>query len=65
MNNVGIGSDGTVVTSEVDAWQRVMDVNLTSMVLASPASAATGSVSHHWLRAIPPGQRELGPGAAR
>jgi len=35
VNNVGIGSDGTVVTGAVDAWQRVMDVNLTSMVLAS------------------------------
>ncbi len=35
VNNVGIGSDGTVVTSDVEAWQRVMDVNLTSMVLAS------------------------------
>lgn len=35
INNVGIGSSGTVVTGDVDAWQRVMDVNLTSMVLAS------------------------------
>ena len=35
VNNVGIGSDGTVVTGAVEAWQRVMDVNLTSMVLAS------------------------------
>ena len=38
VNNVGIGSDGTVVTSDVEAWQRVMDVNLTSMVLASRAA---------------------------
>ena len=35
VNNVGIGSRGTVVTEEVDRWERVMDVNLTSMVLAS------------------------------
>ena len=35
VNNVGIGSSGTVVTEDVDRWERVMDVNLTSMVLAS------------------------------
>ena len=35
VNNVGIGSRGTVVTEEADRWERVMDVNLTSMVLAS------------------------------
>ena len=35
VNNVGVGSSGTVVTEDVDRWERVMDVNLTSMVLAS------------------------------
>ena len=35
VNNVGIGSSGTVVTEELGRWERVMEVNLTSMVLAS------------------------------
>lgn len=35
VNNVGIGSRGTVVTEDLDRWQTVMNVNLHSMVLTS------------------------------
>ncbi len=35
VNNVGIGSSGSVVTEKLDRWALVMDVNVTSMVLAS------------------------------
>ena len=45
VNNVGIGSSGTVVTEDVDRWERVMDVNLTSMVLAS-RHAIPAMISH-------------------
>ncbi len=34
-NNVGIGSNGSVVAEELDTWRRVMQVNVESMVLAS------------------------------
>ena len=34
-NNVGIGSRGSVVEESEDAWHRVMNVNVTSMFLAS------------------------------
>jgi NAD(P)-dependent dehydrogenase (short-subunit alcohol dehydrogenase family) len=34
-NNVGIGGRGTVVDTEVEAWRRVMRVNVDSMYLAS------------------------------
>lgn len=34
-NNVGIGSRGSVVTEDVDTWQRVMRVNVDSMFLAA------------------------------
>lgn len=46
VNNVGIGSRGTVVDTDLDQWQRVMDVNVHSMVLSSrhaiPAMIANG-----------------------
>jgi NAD(P)-dependent dehydrogenase (short-subunit alcohol dehydrogenase family) len=46
-NNVGIGSRGTVVTESVDAWRRVMEVNVDSMFLVSryaiPAMIASGN----------------------
>ncbi|WP_419922412.1 SDR family NAD(P)-dependent oxidoreductase [Candidatus Poriferisodalis sp.] len=35
VNNVGIASRGSVVTERLDRWERVMNVNVTSMVLAS------------------------------
>jgi NAD(P)-dependent dehydrogenase (short-subunit alcohol dehydrogenase family) len=45
-NNVGIGSRGTVVEVGEEEWTRVMEVNVTSMMLASkhaiPAMARTG-----------------------
>jgi NAD(P)-dependent dehydrogenase (short-subunit alcohol dehydrogenase family) len=45
-NNVGIGSRGSVVDEDLARWARVMDVNVTSMVLASrhaiPAMIAAG-----------------------
>jgi NAD(P)-dependent dehydrogenase (short-subunit alcohol dehydrogenase family) len=45
-NNVGIGSRGTVVEETEAQWARVMEVNVTSMMLASkhaiPAMARTG-----------------------
>lgn len=45
-NNVGIGSAGTVVDIEEAAWERVMRVNVTGMMLAAkhaiPAMAAGG-----------------------
>lgn len=34
-NNVGIGSTGTVVDIDLEEWDRVMDINLRSMVLTS------------------------------
>lgn len=45
-NNVGIGSRGTVLDNDEEAWERVMRTNVTSMMLASkaaiPAMAANG-----------------------
>lgn len=45
-NNVGIGGRGTVVDVDEQAWERVMRVNVTGMMLASkhaiPAMAANG-----------------------
>lgn len=45
-NNVGIGSQGTVVQIDEAAWERLMRVNVTSMMLAAkhaiPAMTATG-----------------------
>ena len=35
VNNVGIGSRGSVVTEDLDRWHRVMEVNVHSMVLTS------------------------------
>jgi len=35
VNNVGIGSRGTVETESLEDWERVMKVNVTSMMLAS------------------------------
>ncbi|MPY95040.1 MAG: SDR family oxidoreductase, partial [Acidimicrobiia bacterium] len=37
-NNVGIGSRGSVVDEDLARWERVMQVNVTSMVLASRAA---------------------------
>ncbi|MPY94180.1 MAG: SDR family NAD(P)-dependent oxidoreductase, partial [Acidimicrobiia bacterium] len=34
-NNVGIGSRGSVVDEDLARWERVMQVNVTSMVLSS------------------------------
>lgn len=46
VNNVGIGSRGTVVTEDPEVWDRVMRVNVTSMMLTSrhavPAMVAGG-----------------------
>ncbi|MEZ5410626.1 MAG: SDR family oxidoreductase [Acidimicrobiales bacterium] len=46
VNNVGIGSRGTVVTEDPEVWDRVMRVNVTSMMLVSrhavPAMVAGG-----------------------
>ena len=48
-NNVGIGGAGTVVDVSEDDWDRVMEVNIKSMVLTSkfavPAMAAGGGGS--------------------
>jgi NAD(P)-dependent dehydrogenase (short-subunit alcohol dehydrogenase family) len=48
-NNVGIDHTGTVVTSDLDDWDKVMNVNLRSMVLtgrcAIPAMVKTGGGS--------------------
>jgi NAD(P)-dependent dehydrogenase (short-subunit alcohol dehydrogenase family) len=45
-NNVGIGSRGTVVDIDEQAWERVMRVNVTAMMLAAryaiPVMAANG-----------------------
>ncbi|MDH4144180.1 MAG: SDR family oxidoreductase [Acidimicrobiia bacterium] len=45
-NNVGIGSRGSVVDEDLERWETVMRVNVTSMVLASraaiPAMVASG-----------------------
>jgi NAD(P)-dependent dehydrogenase (short-subunit alcohol dehydrogenase family) len=38
INNVGIGSKGTVVEEEPDTWRRVMQVNVETMFLASRAA---------------------------
>lgn len=35
VNNVGVGSRGTVVDETLDAWERVMRINVTTMFLAS------------------------------
>jgi len=44
-NNVGIGSRGSVLDEDPDRWRRVLEVNVTSMMLASraaiPAMVAT------------------------
>lgn len=49
VNNVGIGSRGTVVTESLERWETVMTVNVTSMMLASkcaiPAMIETGGGS--------------------
>ena len=49
VNNVGIGSRGTVETEDPDRWDRVMEVNVRSMMLASrhaiPAMRTGGSGS--------------------
>lgn len=37
-NNVGIGSQGTVVDIEENAWERIMRINVTSMMLAAKAA---------------------------
>ena len=46
VNNVGIASRGNVVDEDLATWERVMQVNLTTMFLASkhaiPPMAATG-----------------------
>ncbi len=48
-NNVGIGGAGTVVEVDPDQWDRVMEVNVKSMMLTSkyavPAMARTGGGS--------------------
>jgi NAD(P)-dependent dehydrogenase (short-subunit alcohol dehydrogenase family) len=48
-NNVGIGGAGSVVTAEPEMWDRVMAVNVKSMMLASkyavPAMIASGGGS--------------------
>jgi NAD(P)-dependent dehydrogenase (short-subunit alcohol dehydrogenase family) len=45
-NNVGIGSRGTILDNDEEAWERVMTTNVTSMMLASraaiPAMVANG-----------------------
>jgi NAD(P)-dependent dehydrogenase (short-subunit alcohol dehydrogenase family) len=38
VNNVGIGSRGSVVTEKAETWRRVMQVNVESMFLASKAA---------------------------
>ncbi len=47
VNNVGIGSRGTVVTEDLRRWERVMEVNVHSMVLTSrhavPAMVSAGN----------------------
>ncbi len=47
VNNVGIGSRGSVVESSLDDWERVMKINVTSMMLTSkfaiPAMETNGS----------------------
>ena len=46
VNNVGIGSRGSVVDEDLETWERVMQVNVTTMFLASkyaiPAIIASG-----------------------
>ncbi len=48
-NNVGIGGAGSVLTVDPDAWDRVMEVNVKGMMLASrhaiPAMIASGGGS--------------------
>ena len=48
VNNVGIGSRGSVVESSLSDWERVMTINVTSMMLASkyaiPAMVDGGSI---------------------
>jgi NAD(P)-dependent dehydrogenase (short-subunit alcohol dehydrogenase family) len=38
VNNVGVGSHGSVVDETVERWERVMRINVTSMMLASAAA---------------------------
>jgi NAD(P)-dependent dehydrogenase (short-subunit alcohol dehydrogenase family) len=38
VNNVGIGSRGTVVDETLDSWERVMRINVTSMMLMGKAA---------------------------
>jgi len=46
VNNVGVGSQGSVVDETLERWERVMRINVTSMMLASaaviPAMVAAG-----------------------
>jgi len=37
VNNVGVGSQGSVVEETLERWERVMRINVTSMMLASAA----------------------------
>jgi len=38
VNNVGVGSRGTVVDETLDSWERVMRINVTSMMLMGKAA---------------------------
>lgn len=38
VNNVGVGSRGTVLDETLESWERVMRINVTSMMLASRAA---------------------------
>ncbi len=48
-NNVGIGTTGTVINLDVEAWERLMRINVTAMMLAArhaiPAMIASGGGS--------------------
>ncbi len=48
VNNVGVGSRGSVIDESVDSWDRVMRINVTSMVTMSgaaiPAMSEGGSI---------------------
>ncbi len=46
-NNVGIGSRGSVVDEDLARWERVMQVNVHSMVLASRAAIPAMRASGH------------------
>lgn len=54
VNNVGIGSQGDVVTESLDRWETVMKVNVTSMML----------MSKHAIPAMLDGGRQGGGGGA-